>query len=130
MKEREVILAHKKGFTILICISLVFFGCFVFPVLNITKDFPKNISLLNILIACGAYFYIGNIQGLLFGHKAMGKILGISSVLTLVGFACRFLMEYGEVSNTYNFTIPNIAVHLFVTLAVVFVAAASTREKK
>ena len=35
--------------------------------------------------------------------------------MTLIGFLCRYFLEYGEVSNTYNFTLPNIALHLLIT---------------
>lgn len=30
----------------------------------------------------------------------------------LVGMGCRYLLEFGEVSNTYNFTVPNMIVHV------------------
>ena len=35
----------------------------------------------------------------------------------LLGLACRFLMEFGEVSNTEDFTLPNVALHLSVVVA-------------
>ena len=28
---------------------------------------------------------------------------------------CRYLLEFGEVSNTYNFTAPNIIIHVLLT---------------
>ena len=34
------------------------------------------------------------------------------AALVCGGLACRYLLEFGEVSNTYNFTLPNIALHL------------------
>ena len=30
----------------------------------------------------------------------------------LAGMGCRYLLEFGEVSNTYNFTVPNMIVHV------------------
>ena len=33
-------------------------------------------------------------------------------LFTALGLLCRYLMEFGEVSNTYNFTIFNIVVYL------------------
>jgi hypothetical protein len=59
------------------------------------------------------------------------KVLGLTGGLTVLGMSIRFLMEYGEVSNTYNFTPLNIllfmiGVPLFVT--VVYVVFAKLRK--
>lgn len=129
MTEREFILSRKKAFTILTCLSLVFFSCFTFPVLNLTYDFPGHIKFLNIVVSWSCYYFIGEILGFLFGHKAIGKILSVSLSLTLAGFVCRFFLEYGEVSNTYNFTFPNIVLHLLASQYTIFSAAFSTRKK-
>lgn len=44
--------AHKKGCFLFLCIFLVFLGCFSFPAINLTKHFPPQISLLNLLSSC------------------------------------------------------------------------------
>ncbi|MBQ2412747.1 MAG: hypothetical protein II313_04915 [Anaerotignum sp.] len=33
---------------------------------------------------------------------------------TISGMICRYFLEFGEVSNTYNFTLFNIVVYLFI----------------
>lgn len=43
--------------------------------------------------------------------------------MTLIGFLCRYFLEYGEVSNTYNFTLPNIALHLLITGILIFIVS-------
>ena len=35
-------------------------------------------------------------------------------LFTMIGMVCRYFLEFGEVSNTYNFTLFNIVVYLFV----------------
>ena len=35
-------------------------------------------------------------------------------VLTVTGMICRYLLEFGEVSNTYNFTLFNIVSYLVI----------------
>ena len=36
--------------------------------------------------------------------------------VTILGMVARYLLEYGEVSNTYNFTIKNIVVHIVIMM--------------
>jgi hypothetical protein len=46
---------------------------------------------------------------------------------------CRYLLEFGEVSNTYNFTVPNMIVHVLLInilcLACWHLAAKMPRKK-
>ena len=115
---REKILARKKQFLIGECICLVFFGCFTFPVYNFSKDAPEISRWINVFVSLAAYYEIGLIQGVLFEHKEHLKYMGLTLSMTLVGLLCRYLLEFGEVSNTYNFIVPNIVLHLFVAIVV------------
>ena len=91
---REKILAHPIRWLIGLCACLVFFGCFGFPIHNFTTG--RRFGSWYLLLAL-CFFYL--------------------SLMTLLGLACRFLMEFGEVSNTEDFTLPNVALHLFVVVA-------------
>ncbi len=42
----------------------------------------------------------------------------ISLAFTIIGYGCRYLLEYGEVSNTYNFTVLNTVFHTFVAVGI------------
>ena len=44
--------------------------------------------------------------------KTVPMLMAFNSLYILVGMGCRYLLEFGEVSNTYNFTAPNIIVHV------------------
>ena len=116
---KEYILAHKKQLMMIFdCAFLVFIGCFTFPVFQFSKEAPDISRGLNLMITLMAYYEIGLLQNVLYGSKKIGVIAGINLGMTLLGFLCRFLLEYGEVSNTYNFTMPNIALHLLVAVRV------------
>ena len=96
------VLSHKKGFFLFACAWFVFIGCCAFPVINLTKAFPLQITLLNLFTVC-------------ISSKKITKSILLALSMTLIGFLCRYLLEYGEVSNAYNFTLPNIALHLLIT---------------
>ena len=116
---KEYILAHKKQLMMIFdCAFLVFIGCFTFPVFQFSKEAPDISRGLNLMITLMAYYEIGLLQNVLYGSKKIGIVAGINLGMTLLGFLCRFLLEYGEVSNTYNFTMPNIALHLLVAVRV------------
>ncbi|MEG2018347.1 MAG: hypothetical protein RR128_07815 [Clostridium sp.] len=42
------------------------------------------------------------------------KVLGLTVLFTAVGMGCRYLLEYGEVSNAMNFTPLNIALFIII----------------
>lgn len=108
------VLSHKKGFFLFVCAWFVFIGCCAFPVINLTKAFPLQITLLNLFTVCISCVYFGKIMEIIFSKKITKSIL-LTLSMTMIGFLCRYFLEYGEVSNTYNFTLPNIALHLLIT---------------
>lgn len=120
--------SHPKVF---LCVALMlgtFFGCFTFPVCNLTKAVSRDIRLINFAVAALAYHEIGVIEAAAFppkngsAAKMILTLLGLNCTHILAGMGCRYLLEYGEVSNTCNFTMPNMALHLFVINAVCLVS--------
>ena len=126
---KEKILAHRKQFLIGECICLIFFGCFTFPVYNFSKDALEISRWINLFVSLAAYYEIGLIQGVLFERKEHLKCMGLTLSMTLVGLLCRYLLEFGEVSNTYNFILPNIVLHLFMSVIVTGVGRSNSVEK-
>lgn len=127
-KAFEAGASHPKA---LLCAALVlgvFFGCFAFPAFNLTKDFSLNIRLLTLSTAVLAHYELGVIEAAAFpprkgaAAKTVLTLLGFNCVHILAGMGCRYLLEYGEVSNTYNFTVPNMALHLLAANAVCLVS--------
>ena len=107
--------SHRKfGITLFWVIS-IFFGCFTFPFVNLTKilsDTQKQISIINLFICIVAYAEVGLLSGYLFHKKKIIFVILINVAHILLGMIARYFLEFGEVSNTYNFTLPNVAVHI------------------
>lgn len=118
---KENILTHNRSKIALVCIMLTVFGCFTFPIWNFANKLPAYLRIFNLLIACSAYAEIGRLEKKFLIKKGRGAALNLG--LTLAGFACRFLLEYGEVSNVYNFTPMNMAVHLLAAVLIPLWAA-------
>ena len=49
-------------------------------------------------------------------HYGIQLILPLNLLLVLLGMGARYLLEFGEVSNSYNFTVPNMLLHIGVTV--------------
>ena len=113
---REKILAHRIRWLIGLCTFLVLFGCSGFPIYNFTTG--RQLGSWYLLLAlCFFYYEIGQILGVLHSRCKVRKSAALALGMTLLGLACRFLMEFGEVSNTEDFTLPNVALHLSVVVA-------------
>lgn len=115
---------HKKGLRILILCYIVFAGCFSFPIHS--EQFKINFMRGYLFVA--EYGIIGtSLAGICGTNK--GRFVYISTLaFTIIGLACRYLLEFGEVSNTYNFTLANIIAYLLIIpIAVLIVYLISVR---
>ena len=88
---------------------VVFFACFNFPIGS--EKFPAEWHDYIRFFYCYAMTALGL-------HAVYGEDRGPSLyprlvLFTALGMGCRYLMEFGEFSNTYNFTLFNIVVYLF-----------------
>ena len=107
--------SHRKIGITLFWVIAIFFGCFCFPFVNITNvlsDAQKQISIINLFTCLVAYAEVGLLSGYIFTKKKIGVVLLINAAHIIAGMICRYFLEFGEVSNTYNFTLPNIAIHI------------------
>ena len=50
----------------------------------------------------------------IWGPDRERKVYIVTFILTVIGMLCRYLLEFGEVSNTYNFTLFNIVSYLVI----------------
>lgn len=113
----------KKGILIVgIFISIAFITCCMFPFLNLTKETPIRMELVNwlvIVISIMFYHGIGQGEAKIFPNSS-AMLIGLFNLIgTIVGMGIRFLLEFGEVSNTYNFTIPNIILHILISVVLI-----------
>ena len=83
-------------------------GCFVFPIRS--EPFPLDFSGVYLLVS--SYGVIALASAGIFGPGRGRKVYITTFLLTAIGMGCRYLLEFGEVSNTYNFTLFNIVSYL------------------
>lgn len=101
---------------------VTFVNCFGFPVYNWNKEWPLALTALYLFLTPCYAAAAGAFLAKLFPGKGLRYIVILTGALASVGLACRFFLEFGEVSNTYNFTLPNILFHLAVFLGVLLLS--------
>lgn len=119
MKELKSYLQNHPKITIGIILGyLIFAGCFVFPFGN--ELFPFDFTKGYLVVA--TYGIIGLGFAGVYGEHIEKFVYIISLVLTGIGMICRYFLEYGEVSNTINFTTFNIISFLVIIPVLTLVA--------
>lgn len=114
-KDPEKLSKWEKG---IIFLYVIFVGCFIFPISSEVEvfDFQKLC-----LIIC-VYLVVGQTFAKIYGAAKEKFILIVTMSLTAVGLALRYMIEYGEVSNTYNFTLINVGSYiLIIPVFIVFI---------
>lgn len=91
---------------------IILFNCFGFPVYNLNKAWPLSIQAEYVFMGASCAVFSGGMLAGLFPKRRCRFIALLTAALACGGLACRFLLEFGEASNTYNFTFPNILLHL------------------
>lgn len=120
---------HKK---ILCTIGLLFIiglECCVFPVGNLLLGGGITIGIINIATAIGIGKCVGEIEAAMFPKTTWIGILILNFVITIMGMVARYFLEYGEVSNTYNFTLKNMIVHIVIMLFLSMIFWMQTKRK-
>jgi len=136
MKENRLYILlqeHRKTGITIFWIVAIFFGCFCFPFVNLTNilsDTQKQISTINLFTCLVAYTEVGLLSGYLFENKKVGVVLLINAAHIIGGMICRYLLEFGEVSNTYNFTLTNIAIHIVAISCICFCGYSHAKRLK
>ena len=97
---------------------LVFINCCGFPILNLNKKWPLMITATQIYVVSAGALLSGAILAGLFPKRKFAVVAAVDFAAITIGLACRYLLELGEVSNTYNFTLPNTLLHIGIFLAI------------
>ena len=107
-------------------------GC-LFPIVNCNPENPVETSLVmkTIILLSVFIFYteLGMLQAALFPNGSIGFAAALNLGMTVLGLIFRYLLEYGEVSNTYNFTAANVALHLFALTILPLMTYISRKQK-
>ncbi len=105
---KEFFARHPNTLKGLLLGYIVFAGCFTFPISS--APFPLAFSKAYCLIV--GYGVIGLGFAGVYGPEQEKRVYLQTLVLTVLGLVCRYFLEFGEVSNTYNFTPFNIILYL------------------
>ena len=117
MKDiRTSIIKHKKIVCIVGLLFVILLECCVFPVGSITHTKWFTIGIVNIITAVGICKCVCEMEAALFPKASWGMINLLNIGITIMGMVSRYLLEYGEVSNTYNFTPKKIVIHMLIML--------------
>ena len=108
---------------------LVFINCCGFPILNLNKQWPLMMTATQIYVVFAGALFSGAILAGLFPKRKFAAVAAVDFAAIVIGLACRYLLEFGEVSNTYNFTIPNTLLHIGIFLFLSMLVWFTTERK-
>lgn len=120
---------HKKLVGIMGLLFIVGLECCVFPVGNLTLGGGMTIGIINFVAAIGIGKCVGEIEAAMFPKATWVLMLLLNFAITIMGMIARYLLEYGEVSNTYNFTLKNIVFHIVIMLLLSMTFWMQTKRK-
>ena len=126
---KDYINRHKKIAYIIGLLFAVFFGGCTFPAINFTHQIQLTLAFINIWAAIWVYVCIGQFEAVVFENSSLVKIIFLNLGIVGLGMLCRYLLEFGEVSNTYNFTLLNSAYHIFFTVLLATVRYRGVKKK-
>ena len=117
MKDiRTAIIKHKKIVCIVGLLFVILLECCVFPVGSITHTKWFTIGIINLITAVGICKCVSEMEATLFPKASWGMISLLNIGITIMGMVSRYFLEYGEVSNTYNFTPKKIVIHMIIMI--------------
>lgn len=100
---------RKLSWIFFIAYIAIFIGCAGFPL------FPQYTGYSNIIIQLGNAVYITPLMFVaLLGKGKEIQVYSVSFISLLLGMICRYFIEFGEVSNSVNFTVLNVVSFLAV----------------
>ena len=105
---RVFVQKHKKLSWLVLIGYLIFCGCFVFPLSNERCSFDFEKACMIIV----SYGILVTLFASLLGRNKTIHVYSISLLFTTLGMILRYIIEYGEYSNTINFTHINIIMYL------------------
>lgn len=107
-----------------IIVGMVILSCLIsgglFQILNFNRDNQVDLGIMRfviIVMAAVAYADMGIIESIIFPNAKAMSIIVLNAVLISSGFIFRYVLEFGEISNAYNFTLANVCLQIFAITA-------------
>lgn len=99
---------HKKGWMLAFAAAVMFFSCCVFPLAKHAGS--SSLEIINTALFIVAFVELGSFLPYLNvaeGHMLKNLLYCVGAIA--LGLFCRYAIEFGEISNVYNFTFANVA---------------------
>lgn len=105
-----------------------------FPMINFNADDPVKFGaafkLMNLVLGFIIFANFGSAMIKIYHGLKLYIYALISFLVTFVSLVLRYFVEYGEASNTYDFTLGNVVFHLlYVTIVATLFAYRKGKEK-
>lgn len=133
MVNKEKIKSNRK----IIIVGMLFFSILVnggfFPIINFNPENPVDLGFMRLIIIAMAFTFhksIGSLEAIILSDCSTVFISIFNVFLVACGLVCRYLLEFGEVSNTYNFTILNVLFQIMMLALVSTVVCLLERKKR
>lgn len=132
--NQETIRSYKKPIMVgILLLSILVNGGF-FPIINFNPANPVErdtvMGFIILVMTCVFHKEVGTLEAIVFSKLPLVLIGMINVAVVLGALGCRYLIEFGEVSNTYNFTILNIAFQVMVLALISSVSCLLERMKR
>lgn len=116
----------------MILFSCIVGGC-LFPIVNCTPETPVETRLVMktilLLFAFLCYTEPSMLQAALFPKGSLPFAAALNLGMSVPGRIFRYLLEFGEASNTYNLTAANVALHLSALTVLPLMTCISHKQK-
>lgn len=119
-------------------VIMFFFSCFLsccfFSIVNFNNNNPVDLGITMyftiIAMSFVSYVEIGMLQAIILQKKSIIFVIILNISIISLGLVFRYLLEFGEISNVYNFTIKNVLFHVFILTLFCLVGFVSKRNKQ
>lgn len=127
-----------KRYRIPIIVGIFVFSILInggfFPIVNFNPNNPvkrETIMLFIIIVmSCAFHKEVGSLEAVILSECPPVLIGVINVAIVLCALVCRYLLELGEVSNTYHFTAMNIAFQMIFLALISSVTCLLERKKQ
>ncbi len=124
---------EKAIWAVTALLTIIIDGC-LFPIVNINPARPTAFHDLYrvflVLMVINYHTNMGALEAERFSMIPPGIIAASNLAIITAGLVFRYLLEYGEVSNTYNFTVPNVIIHVAVLFGATMISYQSKHRKR
>lgn len=108
----------NRALMVVMFIAAVIVSGAAFPICNFGKEYPGALTGITLYLNVFFYLELGWFEKRGWKLRRLSSAVLINIGIILSGMLFRYLLEWGEVSNTYNFTAPNMLFHIVVSFGI------------